>query len=86
VDALIDSLLGRVASVELSPARADERARDEILLLIEREVARRVRARLSDDARLAAAVKAVVTRQSDPYSAAESLLADLSGAEAGPDE
>lgn len=86
VDALIERLLERAAGAAPSPERADQRAREEILLLVEREIARRVRVRLSDDARLASAVKSVVARQSDPYSEAEALLAQLSVAEADPHE
>ena len=56
----------------------NERAREEVLLLVEREIARRVRAGLAEDSRLKSAVEGVVTRRSDPYSAAEALL-DLFG-------
>jgi LAO/AO transport system kinase len=78
VTVLIDALVDRAARVEPSQERVSQRAREEILLLIEREIARRVRGGLAQDARLKSAVESVVTRQSDPYTAAESLL-DLFG-------
>ena len=53
---------------------------------VEREIARRVRQRLAGDGRLKEAVERVRSRGSDPYSAAESLLADLDGLEAESDE
>jgi LAO/AO transport system kinase len=74
VGPLIDALIDRAACVKPSQERVSQRAREEILLLIEREIARRVRADLAEDARLKSAVESVVTGQSDPYSAAESLL------------
>jgi LAO/AO transport system kinase len=74
VDALVDALIELAACVEHSRERANERAREEILLLVEREIARRVRAGLAHDARLGSAVESVVSRRSDPYSAAASLL------------
>jgi LAO/AO transport system kinase len=86
VGALIDALLARAACVERSPERVSERAREEILLLIEREIARRVRADLAQDGRLKAAVDRVVTRRTDPYSAAESLLGLFGRMEVAADE
>jgi LAO/AO transport system kinase len=74
VGPLIDALLDRAARVEPSRERVSQRACEEILLLIEREIASRVRAGLARDPRLASAVDRVLTRQSDPYSAAEALL------------
>jgi LAO/AO transport system kinase len=54
--------------------RAHERAREEILVLIERALARIVRERFKGDGRLDEAVKRVQCGESDPYSAAEALL------------
>lgn len=83
VGPLIDALLDRAACVEHSPERVIERAREEVLLLIERELARRVRAGLAEDGRLESAVESVLTRESDPYSAAESLLGLFGRVEVG---
>lgn len=77
VSALIDALLERAACVEHSLERVSERAREEVLLLVEREIARRVRSRLTGDGQLKAAVESVVGRRSDPYTAAEALLGAL---------
>jgi LAO/AO transport system kinase len=74
VEPLTEALLDRAARVEHAPERVSERAREEVLLLVEREIARRVRAGLAEDPRLESAVEGVVTRRSDPYSAAEALL------------
>jgi LAO/AO transport system kinase len=82
VDALIDALEQRAERAERSAARADARAREEVLSLIERELARRLRLRLTDDERLGEAVERVRSRRSDPYSVAEALLEHLENAEA----
>jgi LAO/AO transport system kinase len=74
VDALIDALALRAERLEHSPDRATERAREEVVTLVEREMARRVRAHIAGDGRL------------DPYTAAESLLADFASLEAKPHE
>jgi LAO/AO transport system kinase len=86
VDALIDALSARAARVPLSADRALERSREEVLVLMEREIARRVRVRLEGDGRLEEAVRNIRQRRSDPYSAAESLLADLAMFEGGAHE
>jgi LAO/AO transport system kinase len=82
VGALIEALADRAGRLDGSPERATARAREEVLTLIEREMARRVRAHLAGDGRLAEAVERIRSRQSDPYTAAESLLADLASVEA----
>jgi len=82
LDALTDALSVRVEGLPLAPDRAGERVRDELLTLVERGIARRLRARLVGDGRLEAAVEQIRTRQSDPYTLAESLLADLASLEA----
>jgi len=79
VDALIDALRTRAERLPRLADRALERAREEVLTLIEREIARRVRVRLAGDARLQEAVEQIQSRRSDPYTAAESLLADFAG-------
>jgi LAO/AO transport system kinase len=86
VDALIDALALRAERLEHSPDRATERAREEVVTLVEREMARRVRAHIAGDGRLAEAVESIRNRQSDPYTAAESLLADFASLEAKPHE
>jgi LAO/AO transport system kinase len=86
VDALIDALSTRAARVPLSADRALERSREEVLVLMEREIARRVRVRLEGDGRLEEAVRNIRCGRSDPYSAAESLLADLASFEGGAHE
>lgn len=74
VGPLIDALIDLAARAPHAPERVSERAREEVLLLVEQEIARRVRAGLAQDARFESAVESVVTRQRDPYSAAESML------------
>ncbi|MGI9590661.1 MAG: methylmalonyl Co-A mutase-associated GTPase MeaB [Myxococcota bacterium] len=82
IDELLEALVERLERLPSEPERHAKRAREEILDLVEREVTRRVRARLEADARLTSAVERIQTRRSDPYSAAESLLADFADLEA----
>jgi LAO/AO transport system kinase len=82
VDALIDAMAHRAERLRSSPERATERAREEVLNLIEREIARRVRVRLTGDGRLDEAALRIRDRLCDPYTAAESLLANFAGVEA----
>jgi LAO/AO transport system kinase len=86
VDALIDALEARIERISRSPDRAIERAREEVLALIEREIARRVRIRLAGDGRLDEAVLHIRNLQADPYSAAEALLAEFGSLEAATHE
>jgi LAO/AO transport system kinase len=86
VDSLLDALEVRTECLPRDPERSFESTRDEVLALVEREIARSVRARLEADARLTAAVERIRAREIDPYSAAESLLASFSGLEADPHE
>jgi LAO/AO transport system kinase len=79
VDALIGALGQRMEHLERSTERAHARTREEVLTLVERELARRVRAHLSGDGRLEGGVESVLRRESDPYSVAESLLESLRG-------
>jgi LAO/AO transport system kinase len=60
---------------------AEERVREEILTLIERELTRVVRARLGSDGRLDEAVKRVRGGETDPYTAAEAIVASFELAE-----
>ena len=80
VEALIDALLHRAKQRGSSASREAARTREEILSLVECELARRVQAHLADDMRLDGAVEQVREGKTDPYSAAESLLENLGGA------
>jgi LAO/AO transport system kinase len=77
VDALVAALLERADRACASGPRGETRIREEILTLIERELARVVRRRFGDDSRLDDAVKCVQDGESDPYSAAEGVLETL---------
>ncbi len=86
IEALLDALLERAERAPRDAERAAARTREEVLSLVEGEIARRVRTWLEDDARLTSAVERIGARQSDPYSAAESLLAGFAAVEADPHE
>jgi LAO/AO transport system kinase len=81
VEALVAALLKRSGGGGLSEQRAEARVREEILTLIERELARRVRRRFGNDSRLDEAVERVQSGDEDPYSAAEAILETLEFAE-----
>jgi LAO/AO transport system kinase len=83
VDVLVAALHQRLEHLDGASDRADQRTREELLTLVERELARRVRAELADDGRLDGAVERVLKGESDPYSVAESLLESLGGGVAG---
>jgi LAO/AO transport system kinase len=74
VDVLVDALAEFVSRPVPCDERAHERAREEILVLIERALTRIVRERFGADGRLDDAVKRIRRGESDPYSAAEELL------------
>jgi len=74
VDALVAALLERAGRFGASGERTAARVREEILTLIERELARLVRRRFGSDDRLDEAVRCVQSGEDDPYSAAEALL------------
>lgn len=61
-------------------ARQEGRIREEILGLLEKEVARHVRARWGDNDMLDAAVRQIVTRRKDPYSLVQEMMAPLASA------
>ena len=75
--ALVAALVERVDRASASEERVEVRVREEILTLIERELARVVRRRVGADRRLDEAVKCVQSGESDPYSAAEAILDGL---------
>lgn len=79
VDSLVAALGQRLEHLEGTSDRADQRTREELLTLIERELAHRARAELAGDGRLDGAVERVLKGESDPYSVAESLLESLGG-------
>ena len=74
VDALVSAISAAAIRSEPGNARAEGRVREEILTLIERELARVVRERCAGDGRLDLAVQRVCGGADDPYSAAESML------------
>ena len=84
VEALLEALVTRTERLPGDPKRGARRTREEVLDLVEREIAGRVRARLEADSRLASAVERIGARHTDPYSVAESLLADFGAPEADP--
>jgi LAO/AO transport system kinase len=77
VAALVAALMARAARLDASNTRTEARVREEILTLIERELARVVRQRFGSDRRLDAAVTRVQSREDDPYSVAEAILETL---------
>ena len=77
VDGLVAALLERADRAISSGARGETRVREEILTLIERELARVVRRRFGSDSRLEEAVRCVQRGEKDPYSAAEMVLETL---------
>lgn len=85
VEPLLDALEERVGRLASSATRAAERLREEVLLLCERELAHGLRERLAGDGRLETAVAHILDRRSDPYTAAEALLAEA-GLGAGRDD
>jgi LAO/AO transport system kinase len=74
----VDALMAALAELVSGPASCDERAhertREEILVLLERSLARMVRERFEGDGRLDEAVEQVRGGGSDPYSVADALL------------
>jgi LAO/AO transport system kinase len=81
VDALVTALVERADWASSSGERTEARVREEILTLIERELARLVRRRFGGDSRLDEVVKSVQGGEIDPYSAAEAILDRLGLAE-----
>lgn len=74
VEALVEALLTPPASVHRGGTRDEARLRDEILTLLERDIARLVRQRWGDNGSLDDAVQRVRSGEMDPYSAAQSIL------------
>jgi LAO/AO transport system kinase len=82
---LLDALAARIERA-CDPERGLRRARDEVLGLVEGEIAQRVRTWIEDGERLGSCVERIRSRRSDPYSAAESLIADFDRVGADPHE
>ena len=79
VEALVEALLAPPAlagwmRANRSGAHNQARVREEILTLLERDIAQLVRQRCADDGRLDDAVQRVCSGATDPYSAAQSIL------------
>jgi LAO/AO transport system kinase len=74
VEALVDALLAPRARANRRGTRDDVRVREEILTLLEREIAQLVRQRGGDNGSLNDAVQRVCSGETDPYSAAQSIL------------
>ena len=83
VETLVAALVERVDRASSTGRRGQTRVREEILGLIERELARVVRRRFGRDGRLEQAVRSVQDGEIDPYSAAEAILDGLGLAESG---
>jgi LAO/AO transport system kinase len=77
VETLVAALVERADRARSSGERTEARVREEILTLIERELARLVRRRFGSDCRLDEVVKSVQGGEIDPYSAAEAILERL---------
>jgi len=79
VETLVETLLAPLARAPQARAnrggaRDEDRIREEILTLLERDIAQLVRQRCADDGSLDNAVERVRSGETDPYSAAQSIL------------
>jgi len=74
VEALVGALLGPATGSQRGGTRDEARVREEILTLLEREVARLVRQRWDGNGTLDDAVQRVCSGETDPYSAAQTIL------------
>ena len=77
LDPLVIALVERADRIGASDERSTTRVREEILTLVERELARVVRRRCGSDGSLDEAVRSVQSGGDDPYSAAETILDSL---------
>ena len=64
-------------SLKRENAQRGKKIRDEILVLMECEIARLVRDKWEKSGRLDSALKAVLERRSDPYSVVQEILEPL---------
>lgn len=74
---LVDSFLLGLESKHGQNEWLEERVREEILCLVEKEVARYVRVQWGKKSRLDNVVKEVANRERDPYSVVEDIIANL---------
>ncbi len=74
VTELIDALVEDLESKEEKKDWQEERAREEILTLLEKEVARYVRGKWDEEKGMDNAVRQVIARERDPYSIVEEMV------------
>jgi LAO/AO transport system kinase len=74
---LVESFLHGLESGQGQKDWLEERVKEEILCLVEKEVARHVRAQWNKNGRFESIVKDVVDRKRDPYSVVEDMVANL---------
>lgn len=77
IEDLMDKILEMLNSRQRDKTQQEKHLKEEILVLMEREIACLVRARWSRDGKLDAAVKEVLERHNDPYSVVQSMIAPL---------
>ena len=77
VEQLVEALLTYTRRADRFEAREAARVQEEILTLVERDVARRVRQRWARNGTLHAAVRRVRRGEIDPYSAAQEILGSV---------
>jgi len=77
VKALVDTFLIGLESNHEQKDWVEDRVKEEILCLVEKEVARYVRSQWDADGKLNGIVKEVVDRKRDPYSVVEEMIANL---------
>ncbi len=74
VEQLVEALLAHTRRADRTEERDAARVREELLTLVERDLARRVRQRWARSGTLDAAVRRVQSGEGDPYSAAQEIL------------
>jgi LAO/AO transport system kinase len=74
IECLVDTILEMSEGKQRPEAQEEERIREEILLLLEREVALYVRNVWANNGSLQAAVEQVLQGKSDPYTIAEEMI------------
>jgi LAO/AO transport system kinase len=74
---LTDKILEILNSRKRQTARQAAHLKEEILVLMEREIARLVRAKWREDGRFDAMVKEVLERKSNPYSVVQEMIAPV---------
>ncbi len=77
VEQLVEALLTYTRRADRFEAREAARVREEILTLVERDIARRVRQRWARNGTLDDAVRRVRSGEIDPYSAAQEILGSV---------